>query len=93
VGTTPPARWWGPISAPSVQVSCRCGIAEPSNYNFISRIETDKILHFCTGRNRIGHHRESFWGTQFIWKDRPRAAEAPPLLLRLACKTNGRRGR
>src|SRR5208337_2465583 len=57
-GTTLPARWSALISAPSVQVSCRCGIAEPSNYNFISRIETDKMLRFCTGRNRIGHHRE-----------------------------------
>src|SRR5208337_401131 len=55
-GTTLPARWSALISVPSVQVSCRCGIAEPSNYNFISRIETDKILHFCTARNRIGHH-------------------------------------
>src|ERR1700733_12084210 len=37
------------------RVSCRCGIAEPSNYNFILKLEIDKILKFFTTRNRIGH--------------------------------------
>src|SRR5580704_2436274 len=36
------------------RVSCRCGIAEPSNYNFISRFEIDKIL-------VLFHSRESEW--------------------------------
>src|SRR5437016_5720225 len=42
VGTTPPARWCRRTSAPSVQVSCRQGIAELFQYSFISRIEIDK---------------------------------------------------
>ena len=44
VGTTPPARWCRWISAPSVQVSCRQGIAELFQYSLISRIEIDKKL-------------------------------------------------
>src|SRR5579863_9045268 len=57
VGTTPPARWCCRTSAPSIQVSCRRGIAEHSNYNFIFKFEIDKMLEFFTVRNRIGHHR------------------------------------
>src|ERR1700733_5863830 len=41
------------------RVSCRCGIAEPSNYNFILKLEIDKILKFFTPRNRIGHQSEN----------------------------------
>src|SRR5579863_2289296 len=55
--TTPPARWWNPPSAPSVQVSCRLGIAEHSNYNFILRFEVDKRLVLL-------HRRESGWTSE-----------------------------
>jgi len=34
-GTILPARLWAPLSAPSVQVSCRQGIAEPFHYSRI----------------------------------------------------------
>jgi hypothetical protein len=30
------------------------GIAEHSNYNFISRSETEKLLNFCTARTALG---------------------------------------
>ena len=56
------------ISAPSIQISCRCEIAEHSNYNFISRSETEKLSNFCTGRNRVGHQEGKLRGRLFAWR-------------------------
>jgi hypothetical protein len=75
VGTTPPARWWNPTSVPSIQVSCRCEIAEHSNYNFISRSETEKLSNFCTGRNRVGHQEGKLRERLLAWRQQFRLSE------------------
>ena len=71
--TTPPARWCRWISAPSVQVSCRQGIAELFQYSFISRIEIDK-KRICFAQAEPGWARTAPCAANYVRTRRSKAA-------------------